>query len=272
MPWGSLWGSLWGGGASPGSGFAMNSVRAVGSRVARVSFTREPLFLSPIGRYDASNLQRWELVRQDTGRSLSMLGTRAVAGDVFSIEILLSEPFASSPLIVYELTANQVKSTTGLMIVDPLTIAFFGMPGIREVIERPRPLIDLFNPQTGRDALRGALQMGTGGDYLHEQGTSLLRKLVIRRILTAIDEFYHLSGQGYGAGLDAKRLFRPGDLVVLRTQLQNEIVQEAEIAAADVSLSQKPSGQLDVLVSLTLRTNQQLTIQVPFNPQAGFSG
>lgn len=273
MPWAGYWGSRWAGGAVPSYAFALAAVCAVGARAVRVTFTRDPLFASPIGRYDAANLQRWELTRQDTGRAVPLLGVRAVAGEPLSIELVLSEPFASSPLIVYELEANELKSASGLLMTDPTSAEFFGMPGIREVIERPRPLIDLFNPQVDRDLLRGALQVGTDGDYTHEQGEGLLRKLIVRRLLTALDSYYHLADQNYGAGLDAKALLRPSDLLVLRTQLQNEVVKEPEVAAANVVLTLQPAdNRLDIRVTATLRTNQQLTVQFPFNPQAGFNG
>lgn len=273
MPWGSSWGSHWAGGASPGYAFAIAQVRAVGARAVRVTFTRDPLFESPIGRWDAANLQRWELVRQDTGRAVPLLGVRPSSdANPLSVELVLSEPFATSPLIVYELTVNEVKSASGQMITEPLTVDFFGMPGIREVVERPRPLLDLFNPQVERDALRGALQVGSDGDYVLESGPGLIRKLVVRRLLTALDEFYHLAGQGYGAGLAPKNLLRPADLVTLRTQLENEIAKEPEVQTSSVSLSLHSSGKLDIRASLVLRsTNQQLTVQFPFNPQAGLN-
>jgi hypothetical protein len=273
MPWSGYWGGSWSGGGSPGYAFAIAQARAVGARAVRVTFTRAPLFDSPIGRYDAANLQRWELVRQDTGKAVPLLGVRPSSdGNALAVELLMSDPFASSPLVVYELTANQIKSATGLMIVDPLTVEFFGMPGIREVIERPRPLLDLFNPQVDRDTLRGALQVGTDGDYVLQEGPSLIRKLIVRRLTTALDEYYHLTGKAYGAGVMPKGLLRAADLVTLQRQLENECVKEAEVLSASVSLTLHSSGRLDIRASLTLRANQQLTVQFPFNPQAGFNG
>lgn len=273
MPWSGYWSGGWSGGSSPGYAFAIAQARAVGARAVRVTFTRDPLFTSPIGRYDAANLQRWVLVRQDTGKAVTMLGVRPSSdGNPLAVELLLSDPFANSPLIVYELTANQIKSESGLMIVDPLTVEFFGMPGQREVVERPRPLLDLFNPQVDRDTLRGALQVGTDGDYVLQEGPSLIRKLIVRRLTTALDGYYHLAGQGYGAGLMPKGLLRAADLVILRTQLENECVKEQEVLAASVSLTLQSSGRLDIHASLTLRPNQQLTVQFPFNPQAGLNG
>jgi hypothetical protein len=262
MPWAGQWAGRWAGGAFVGM-FAFSAVRAVGARAVRVTFTREPLFLSPIGRYDAGNAQRWSVVRQDTQREISLLGVRSVPGDPFSVELLLSEPFASSSLVVYEVTGSQIHDATGLTLVDPSSAEISGMPAIREVIERPRPLLDLYNPQVDRQALRGALQVGTDGDYVLEGGESLLRKLIVRRLLTVLDTYYHLAGSGYGAGLQVKNLIRPSDLVVLRTQLENEVAREPEVASARVALSLSAVGRLDISVALTLRTTgQQITLDV----------
>lgn len=267
MAWGAGWAGQWSGGAAPGSAFAFSAVRATGARAIRVTFTREPVFLSPIGRYDAGNVQRWTLTRQDTGRVIPLLGISPVSGDSFSVELVMAEPFASSPLIVYELVASQILATTGVFLVDPSTAELAGMPQVRDTTERPRPLVDLYNPQVDRQALRGALQVGTNGDYVLEDGVGLLRKLIVRRLLTAIDEYYHLAGTSYGAGLQPKQLLRPGDLVVLRTQLEAEVLREPEVAGASLSLALATNGRLDVRASILLRTtNQSLTLSFPFEP------
>jgi hypothetical protein len=241
----------------------------VGARTLHVTFTRDPLFDSPIGRYDASNLQRWVVTRDDTGRALPMLAVRQVDEDALSVEILFSEPFANSPLITYTVEAEGIHSASGDLLVDPRELSFAGMPGVRAAVDQARPLLDLFNPQVDRDVLRGSLQVGTDGDYEKHGGVGLLRKLIVRRITTAIGEFYHLADTDYGAGLQPKQLFRPGDLVVLRTQLQNEIVKEPEVADSDVSLSLRASGRLDIRASIALRTGQNLTVEFPINPQLG---
>ncbi len=268
MGWGGSWGGFWAGG--PVGAFTLAAARAVGARAVRVTFTRQPLFSSPIGLFDASNLLNWTLTRIDTGRRVPMLGVRAVADDLLSVELVLSEPFASSFLIEYLVQASTIMSADGLMLVDPSGAEFAGMPALREVVDRPRPLVDLKNPQTGRATLNGALSVGTSGDYDQESGEPLTRKLVYRRIVTALNEYYHLAGTGYGAGLTPKRILRAGDLVVLRTQLEAQILQEPEFSSVTVLLTLQRTGRLDVQTKLKIKNvNQQVTLNFPINPTGG---
>lgn len=268
--WGSLWGTLWAGGASSSETFTLASVRAVGARVVRVTFTSEPLYSSPIGRYDAGNLERWQITREDTGRSIPLLGTRAVADDPLSIELLLAEPFRQSSLLVYDVVSNDIRSVAGEPLSSPTRLTLFGMPALVQLVQAARPLLDLRNPQVNGQSFNGSLSVGTSGDYDHESGASLLKKLIYRRVLTAVGEFYHLADTNYGAGLQPKQLFRVGDLVVLRTQLELQIAAESDIAAAAVSLGLGADGRLDVGVKArTKKTGQQIDVSFPLNSSGG---
>lgn len=267
MPWGSYWAGAWAGAPALGAFYLLGAAPS-GARSLRVTFSQQPLWRSSIGRYDSANLERWELERVDTGRAVPLLGTRYVSA--FVVELLMAETFAVSPLITYRITANQIHSESGNALVAPDSLEFAGMPTLREDFERARPLVDLFNPQTSGTRLNGALQVGTDGDYTLESGAALLKKLVVRRILTGLDEYFHLSGQGYGAGLSAKRLMRTGDLIILKTQLEAQIALEPEVVQATVALELKRSGELDVRCSLTPRsTGQQITLQLALNPNGG---
>lgn len=270
MPWSGSWAGYWSGGPTPGTVFSLASARAVGARTLRVTFTHEPLYQSPIGAYDAGNLEHWLLVREDTSRAVPLLGTRQVSGDALSLDLLLAEPFASSALTLYRVTASHLLSALGQALVDPTSLEVYGMPGVREVASRPQPLLDVFNPQTAGDRINGALQLGTDGDYQLESGTQLLRKLVVRRLLTALGEYYHLADTDYGAGLQPKELLRPSDLVVLRARLELQLLREPEFSKATVSLTLESSGELDVRSVLVMKqSGQQLTVQFPLNPSGG---
>lgn len=267
--WGSYWGGSWAGGPTRGA-FVVLEAAAVGARVVRVTFSQVPLWHTPIGRYDAASLERWALERLDTGRSLPLLGTRLTLEDAFAVELLLAEPFLESSLLAYRVTANQLHSASGNLLVGPASADFFGMPSAREVLERQRPLVDLLNPQTSGTRLNGSLQVGTDGDYALESGDGLIRKLIVRRILTALDEYYHLADTNYGAGLSSKQLLRPGDLIVLRTQLEAQISQEPGLTSVSVALSLARSGRLDVSVSAAVvTTGAQVSVQFPLNPSGG---
>ena len=264
MAWGIGWGLGWGA-ALPSTPFSILRARARTGRSVRVTFTVPPLFVSPAGEHDASNLDNWSLARLDPGGDApGLLAARAVAGDPQSIELVLVEPYATSELAQYRITGSNLWSAALDPLGDPSSADFLGMPTVVASVRATQPLADLKNPQTSPTRLNGALVVGPSGDYLEESGVSLIKKLIFRRLLTARDEYYHLAGTDYGAGLGPKQIFRPADLIVLRTQLEAQVLREAEVAAVSIDLALTSSGELTVGVRARLRSSdQQLSFQFP---------
>lgn len=263
MPWGTIWGTSWGAGLGSAGSFFVVRARAVSSRAVRVTFSTAPSFGSPIGVHDAANLANWTIENLDTGALLELLATRGVLGDPLSVEIITNTPFVS-PLVTYEVTAVDIQSDAGASLTIPDSATFPGMPAVLELQQAAPPLVDLYNPQSSPNRLNGSLIVGTDGDYTLESGGSLLKKLIYRRLLTAVGEYYHLADQNYGLGLEAKQMIRPGDLANLRTRILAQVTQEPEVAAADVSLELKSNGRLTVGTKLQVkRTGQQVSFTFP---------
>ena len=96
----------------------------------------------------------------------------------------------------------------------------------------------------------GALQIDAGGDYVLQQGTALVRKLVIRRLITRPGDFYHLPD--YGLGLRIKEPV-PGEIITLRGEIERQVELEPDVEAALATLSFS-GNVLTIQVKVVLKT------------------
>jgi hypothetical protein len=268
MSWGGeSWGGNWGGSSEALSGFWVASAYSRNADSFVIAYSARPTYASPIWPGDAGNLQNFVLTNLDTGLAEGILATRIVLTDLNTIEYVLASPFRSS-LAGYRVTAANLIGYVGEELIDPKFADFPGMAPSQLPAKTLRPTIDLYNPQVSGEYLNGGLVIGSDGDYVKEAGTPFLRKLIVRRILTAQSEFYHLAGISYGLGVEAKALPTTADLVVLRTRMAEEIGKEPEVADVRVSLLLSPNHVLNVTVTAQLkRTGQQISLSIPL-PQA----
>ena len=269
MSYGTIWGTGWGGSSTAGAGplapFHVVSAQATSSQSFSVTFSKNPVVQTPIGATDASNLANITLTRLDTGAVIPLLAGGAVPGDPLTVEYLMLAVFPST-LITYETASANLVSEFGEILADPKTAQFNGMPSSALPAVTLRPLLDYFNPQAAAGLINGGLEVGSNADYALEGGVSLMRKLIIRRILTAQAEFYHLADQPYGLGVEPKQIYTAADLIQFRRQLEKEVVKEAEIDSVKVRLTLKTSHELDIQVSARLKTiDQQITISLPID-------
>lgn len=266
MGWGTLYGTGWGGcDAAAVTAFTVASARATSSKTYVVTFTQNPLILSAAGANDASNLANVELVRLDTLEVITLLAGGPIAGSPQLVEYVLLGEFMS-PLIVYETRHTNLISTVDGVLEDPKEAQFDGMPNVTLPREQLRPLLDYFNPQAEGDFINGGLVVGTNSDYQFESGVTLMRKLIIRRITTAQDAFFHLSDREYGLGVQSKRTYTESDLIFFKRQLEREVQKEPEIRQSSVTLVLKASHELIITVRAQLQTtNQQIEVSLPLD-------
>ena len=270
MGWGATFGFGWGGcdvdsideGADE---FSVASAKATSSKTYVVQFTKAPVILSPIGPNDAANLANVELVRLDTNEVIPLLAAGPIPGEPLLVEFLLLGIFASH-LITYETRHVNLLGVFGETLVDPKTAQFAGMAQEQAIRERTQALVDYFNPQAEGDLINGGLVVATNADYEFEGGVSLMRKLIIRRVVTAQDEFIHLSDREYGLGVRPKLIYTEADIIQFRAQLDREVRKEPEIAEARSQVTIRPDHELIVIVRAKLRTTeQQIEVSVPLD-------
>lgn len=256
MSFGTSSGILWGGSNVASAVFYVAKVAAATNRAIDVTFTIAPKVVTPIGAGDALNLANWTVVDVMTGVASTVLAIASVGP--LTVRLTLMGPMNRSH--DYLVTASTaLVSAAGYPITTPRTGTILGMAQRRA--KQARTLVDVRNPQTDSPN-GGALVTTSAGDYDTEDGLAMLRKLVFRRLTTAVGGFYHLPG--YGFGIDVSIPYPSSQLYTLKSAIEREVRQEPEIARADASLTITPDGVLTVSIAATLvRNNQAVALQYP---------
>lgn len=90
-----------------------------------------------------------------------------------------------------------------------------------------------------------------GGDYDFDENPDLLKKLILRRLITSPGSFFHLPN--YGLGLQVKRPFSIQDLPVLKAQIEEQVKLEPEVDTVTSSLTMTNTGVLQILLQVTTK-------------------
>lgn len=244
MGWGKWYGYVWGGSGGLVSPFELLRARAVGGNVVRVTFNAPPKLDDPISIDDAARVLNWTLSRLDKTQKLTILTVRPVAGDPNSIELIIAERWTSKAA-EYRLEAagTILDLTLQKALQQPAQADFLGTQEfLQRRSERQERLFDLFNSQTEPDLINGGLEVSTDGDYQLESGIQLLKKLIIRRIVSAEDDFLHLAGTGYGFGAQEKELQLPTALASQQRRLKLQIDREPNVVQSSVSITARPDN------------------------------
>jgi hypothetical protein len=112
------------------------------------------------------------------------------------------------------------------------------------------PTTDLFN------GVQDSLRIGSNGDYQDMSGADLLRKLVLRRLMTPRGGFFHLPQ--YGLGIIEKRLWP--DIAVLKGQVEREVRREPEVVDDAASIQLTTGGVLTVRVKAVLVSGTVISV------------
>lgn len=249
--WGrGAWGlSPWGGLVS----LALEHAEVVTERSVIVQLTTPPLQESSIDEGDALNCQTWKIENLTTGQIVTVLAINPVSDTAFELWTLETMGTHLDTIRVsFSGLVDQARNPVG-----PPTA--FDMPGLAraEVAQAPGALVDLRSDLFSG----GGLEVGSDGDYAVESGTPLLRKLIVRRLMTFRGEFIHLPG--YGFGIRLKEPLGAADLTQLRAEVERQIQREPEVKNVSAKVSLDRSGVLLVEVRATIKaTNEQVSVQV----------
>jgi hypothetical protein len=228
-----------------------------------VVWSKEPEYVSPITPTSAANVRNFTLVRMDTVEEIPLLSVAPVVGDLVRLRFTRLGAWESDTIVYRVTAADTILAADGSPLVAPKAADFYGMPSVVTQRDDLRPLVDLRNPQSDSKVVNGGLVVTTAGEYQLEQGLPLIRKLIVRRVTSALDSFYHLAGRGYGEGVQPAALYTASDLVLLRASLERAVLKEPEVEVARVSLTLQADGQLRIYVKAKLRrTNQQISLEL----------
>lgn len=264
-PWGTgEWGT--GGGILPTEGAR---VYATGDRRVRVILPFEPQARYPTQIGDALNTKTWRLEEAISGRPIRVLAALKISP--FEFELHTLETLANS-LVGIELRAPDLLTATGTPVLGFYAI----MAGQQSVTNSSQQLQttaagyalrDLANPQTPNSPVGGTLQMTAGGDYKNVTGSDLLKKLILRRLMSAPGDFFHLPD--YGAGLQEKLPMAQTDLRRLSKLIESQVQLEPEVEAVNVNLTMRAADNtLVVQMDVSIAASGE-RIQLGFNLPIG---
>jgi hypothetical protein len=258
-------------GAEP-SGLAISNAFASGIRVVRVTLSREPLHVSNTGTGDALNPKTWTVQRLDNMKFSTVIQVTE-SDPPLTFDIAVLEKFADQT-ITYQLKTTSLVSTEG----EPITFAgstfnFVGVKAFEDqtdriVANRRAAIRDLANPPApNATELGGTLQI-VGGDYAMVEGADLLKKLILRRLVTRPGEFSHLPD--YGVGLAVKEPMPTSSVSRLQKTIKEQVLKEPEVDAAEVTVTVDAFNHI-VLVTIRARlkkTGQEINMPFRVNPDA----
>lgn len=255
--WGvSEWGlSEWG--VSGGTDLFLEGAAAISERQVLVALSIPPLATSPIGVGDALNPATWSIERLDTQFFFTILAVEQTSATLYTLYTL--EKFGNV-LIDHRVATTSLLDTSMVPLTSPKNALFAGCKAA-QTKATPAAQGDLASVQLAASSLEGVLQVLPGGDYLLQSGSSLLRKLIYRRLTTTRGAFFHLPE--YGSGLKVKEPVNPANLPAMQADVERAISLEPEIERASVRITLSP-GILTVVVTAKLRKeNAEVTLPIP---------
>lgn len=249
------------------SPLSLVSAVALSTNEVQVVLTQEPLHVSPTSPGDAFNPATWTVQRLGTLDYLNVLSIREIDPITFVLTVL--QPFGPYSEL-HRVMSTTLLSKYGDLITGGISADFYGLLGqdvaSAVIISQNRNALtkDIANPPTpivAPDTIGGTLQISTDGDYKVESGVPLLRKLIIRRLITQKGEFFHLPD--YGVGLKVKGIMGASDMIQLRAEIERQVLREPEVEAVNAVLLLGSSNDLTVQIRVKLRaTGEQIDVSL----------
>lgn len=215
------------------------------------------------------NPSAWIVTRLDTNARLYVLSVGVYSAPL-SYDLLLQAPLASNNF-QHRVLAAGLRSASGALLS---TIDEAGVAGTldrsvstpeRQVVRRRQATQDLRSvPVTSMEQLGGTLFVTSTGDYGLHSGVPFVKKMVLRRLMSAPGDFFHLPE--YGVGLKVKEPLPVQRLVSLRKLIELQLAKEPEIEALSVNLTQYAESNV-LLVDVKARvrkTREAFSLSQPF--------
>lgn len=260
----SAWGTGPWGLAAPVS-FSLESVVANSERTLLVTFSAAALVGTPLTPGAALNLSSWAV----TASEHYLLAIREIEGSAATqFELYFLKPFPRYPALI-TCDASAVLAADGVTALATVTsLQCEGAAPSRTEAQRNKSLTTDIRSLPLSDDITGVLNITAGGDYETEEGEALLKKIILRRILTKRGAFKHLAATNFGLGLSPKQTVRTSGLVQLRDDIEAQVRQEPEVSDVQVRVSYSPATEvLQINISVVWsRTGSQADMGLSLNP------
>lgn len=212
---------------------------------------------SPLSPGDALNPRSWTVTRVTGGLNYTVVGVLPVTERRF--QLFLRTALASSNYL-HRVTSTVLQSSTGLLISAPYYAEFRGVAPAEAIVDRYRPF-DL----ASTEIVGGSLKTNEAGGYVRVYGDDLIRKMVIRRLVTMPGAYFHIAPSDFGQDLKIKEPLRVSSLSTMKVQIEEEIRKEPGVIGAVANLSltggiltikariQTDSGETEVTIGASSR-------------------
>ena len=261
--------SIYGAG-SKGLGTSILSAVAISTRMVKVALSREPLHSSNFVQGDALNPSTWSVQNLATLAFLHVVGVTPYSSTSYGL--LTLEEFGDVT-VLHAASSATLRSPDGQVLHAPRAADFYGLLDENEATQAARlakqrvTSRDIQNTQSAFAQMNGTLLVDKAGDYESVSGAALVKKLILRRLMSRPGDFFHLPK--YGIGLRDKEPVTGGNLGKLKTEIERQVLLEPEVGVAAVSLALATNGTLTVQVKATLRTTGQVVaFSVPVGQQS----
>lgn len=251
----------------------------INSNTVRVFLCGEPKHLSPLGKDDVLDRRNWTIELVSASPPTPERVTEPV---ITLIENVQPQPNISGPpgitlwsvdirvdrrLIyhaVYRITiSSNVLTADGLNVAPGPPDNTKDFPGIAAL--RPLPLVRPAQTRRGRDYYYdtdlGVYRLSPDKDVATHTGVDVIKKKIIRRLVTAIGAFFHLPG--YGVGLQVKKTFDSNRISEMRLAVDRQIRSEPEVADVQTTVTSPAIGVIIIQLGVKLRSGVEfdLTLQ-----------
>ena len=244
------------GDAASGIGVSIRKASAITTREVDVTVSNFVQDNSPYLAGDALNPATWTVQRLDSNEFLHVVAVQQIG--TFTYRLLTLEEFG--PVTVnHRASSSTLKDASGALIVTPRNADFLGLldedkTSITQRLATSNNAVqDIANPQFPTpNWFAGTLQLNAAGDYKLESGAQLVRKLILRRLISTPGDFFHLPG--YGIGIRVKEPIPASNLGALKAEIEQQCLQEREIETVKASVTLSSTGILTVTIRARLRT------------------
>lgn len=247
---------------------------AISPMRVRVTFPQAPRKQGGTGSGDAQDPARWTIALEgtppagDPGWKVVRVIEESVP-NVLTVVLVLLRPLVvpkGSTITVgafplpfeFRVTGTGLKTASGVSFLPIAQVA-----GLFSV-SPAGPTVDPAQPTFGSDLANplgvSGLQLGADGDLAEHGGTDLLRKLILRRILTPRGAIQHLPN--YGALPQTKGLVRPADLTDIQAQLRRDVLNFPDVLEAEVTAVQT-EGTVQITVRARTKSGAEADVTAP---------
>lgn len=252
---------------TPGVTIGVSGAAAIATNTVQVQLSNIPLALTSAGAGDALNPSNWNVQQYLPSGVLSpltVLAVQLVTPTVFNV--IVAERFGPASMLhtVWGSFTDYLGNTA-----SPSGGNFLGVLG--DAVSSQNAMAaaqnyvvsDLANPPfppVGQNTGGGVRVINAAGDFASVSGNALTRKLIVRRLSTSVNGFFHLPG--YGLGLDPKSPVRASSLVALSKVVRDQILQEPDVVDVQgLSVELDETNSILTISGTALTTNGQT---VPF--------